>query len=192
MANTSATGGYLVETETALNVERFFHDVIMNLTGIDKTLVRPRWQPDEPTMPASGTDWVGFGVSDLDAPESGYIEENVAGTSATMKRQERYAVLCSFYGANARTNLRKMRDGLQVGQNREVLFANNFGYIGCSSATHAPELINDVWFDRYDITFEFVREASKAYNIQSITHASVYPIMDGEINTKTITIVSNS
>lgn len=183
MANTSSSGGYLVETETAFNVERFFHDVIMNLTGIDKTLVRPRWQPNEPTMPASGTDWIGFGVSDLDVPESAYIEENSTGLSATMKRHERYAVLCSFYGINARSNLRKMRDGLQVGQNREVMFANSFGYVGCSAATHAPELINDVWHDRYDITFEFARELSKSYNIQSILYANVGSEID---------IISNS
>lgn len=183
MPNTSATGGYLVETETALNVDHFFHDLIMSLTGINKTLVRPRWQPNEPTMPSSGTDWIGFGVSDLDAPESAYVEENSTGLSANMKRHEYYAVLCSFYGTNAQTTMRKMRDGLQIGQNREVLFLNNFGYIGCEKAIHAPELINDVWFDRYDMTFQFAHEVSKSYNVQSILYANVGSEID---------IISNS
>lgn len=193
MANTSATGGYLTGTETALNIEHFFHDLIMNLTGLDKTLVRPRWQPNPPVIPSSNTDWCGFGVEELAADDSAYVNKNTTLT-ADLIRHEKYKLICSFYGANARDNCRKMRDGLEVGQNREVMSLANIGYINCSPARHAPELINDIWYDRYDIDFEFAREVAKTYNVEDIAYASVYLIIDGgaDINTKTITIVSNS
>lgn len=195
MANTSATGGYLTGAETSFDPNHFFHDLIMNLTGIDKTLVRPRWQPNPPTMPSSNTNWCAFGVSELAGDDSAYLNKNTTAT-AKLERHEFYSVLCSFYGSNARDNARKMRDGLEIGQNREAMYLSNVGYKNCSSLTHAPENINDVWFDRYDITFEFARQSIKTYNIEDIAHASVYPIfveIDGEmVNTQTITIVSNS
>lgn len=178
MPNSSATGGYLLETETALNIERFFHDLIMGLTGIDKTLIRPRWQPNQPITPVSGTDWIAFGVSELEGDNTAYTVKTLTG--ANLVRHEKYQVLCSFYGTNAKTTYRKMRDGLEIGQNREVLFLNNMGYVTSSVATHAPELINDIWHDRYDATFQFAREVTKAYNILEIesTH--------GEIITETL------
>lgn len=187
----SSTGGYLVSTETAFNVDHFFHDLIMNLTGLTKTFVRPRWQPNAPVMPASNTDWCAFGVTELESDDTAYVDKNAINT-ADLIRHERYSVLCSFYGANSRDYLRKMRDGLEIGQNREVLFLNNFGYVTCTPATHAPELINDIWNDRYDCEFQFARMITKSYNIKDIKYASAYPILDGLINTDTITIVSNS
>jgi len=187
----SSTGGYLVPTETAFNVEHFFHDLIMNLTGLNKLLVRPRWQPNAPVMPSSNTDWCAFGVTELESDDTAYLNNNAVNT-ADIVRHEKYSVLCSFYGTNARDYVRKMRDSLEVGQNREVLFLNNFGYITCTPATHAPELINDLWNDRYDIEFQFARQIGIHYNIKDIAYAGVYPIMDGLINTDTITVVSNS
>jgi hypothetical protein len=170
---TSATGGYLNETETAFNVDHFFHDLIMGLTGIDKTLVRPRWQPAPPVMPLSSVGWCGFGVTTLNSDDSAYLKESSLGDSASLIRYERYSLLCSFYGLGASNNARKMRDSLEIGQNREVLFLNGLGYVTCTPSTHAPELINDVWYDRYDIEFQFVREISKSYNVLSIIQANV-------------------
>lgn len=180
----SSTGGYLVSTETAFNVEHFFHDLIMGLTGIDKTLVRPRWQPNAPVMPTSNTDWCAFGVTELLSDDTAYLSKNAVNT-ADIIRHERYSVLCSFYGSNARDNIRKIRGGLEIGQNREVLFNNNFGYTTCSIATHSPELINDIWNDRYDIEFQFAREVIKAYNILDIIS------VQGTIKTETITVPFN-
>ena len=171
--STSATGGYLIESETTLDVKHFFHDLIMNITGIDKTLVRPRWQRNQPIMPSSGTNWCGFGITTLESDDSAYVKENDLGTLATLVRHERHSLFCSFYGTLASENIKKMRDGLQIGQNREVLFLNNFGYVSCTPSTHAPELINDIWHDRYDIEFQFAREVHKDYNVLSILQANV-------------------
>lgn len=191
----SSTGGYLAGTETAFNAEHFFHDLIMNLTGLNKTLVRPRWQPNAPVMPASNTDWCAFGVTELESDDTAYVDKNAVNT-ANLVRHERYSVLCSFYGSSARDYLRKMRDGLEIGQNREVLFLNNFGYVTCTPSTHAPELINDIWNDRYDIEFQFARMVTKSYTIKDIAYASVYPIIVNiggvDVNTQTINVVSNS
>lgn len=184
MPNTSATGGVLVETETAFNVERFFHGVIMGLTGIDKTLIRPRWQPNAPIMPANNIDWIAFGVSELNHDATAYTVETEIDSN--LIRHESYAVLCSFYGPNAQTNYRKMRDGLEIGQNRDSLFVNKMGYTTTSKTTHAPELVNDVWFDRYDAKFEFAREVIKSYNIFEIESAH------GSINTETLTFPFNT
>jgi hypothetical protein len=190
----SSTGGYLVGTETALDINYFFHDLIMNLTALNKTLIRPRWQPNPPTMPASGTDWIAFGVQELEGDNSAYIQKKTVG--ADLIRHEFYAVLCSCYGVNGRDNARKLRDGLEIGQNREVMYTNNIGFITAGNIIHAPELINDVWYDRFDVELRFAREVKKAYNILDIAHASVYPIVvsiGGEdVNTQTVTIVTNS
>ena len=167
MPNTSATGGYLTQTSSSIEgqaLRRFLQSVIVGVTGIPATLVRPSWQQNPPPIPSIDVDWCGFGVT-AQRPESGAYHEQL-DASANLLRHEQIDVVCAFYGPNCLSYAGILRDGIElIAQNREQLFLNGMDVFDFSDVTHAPELVNDRFFDRADITMTINREIRRSYNI---------------------------
>jgi hypothetical protein len=177
--NTSATGGYLTGNIAALpaglTIERFLHGVIMGITGLTAANVRPRWQENPPKQPDINTNWCGFGITIHEGDANAYFLQD--DDSANLKRHEKIELLCSFYGSAASTNAQALRDGLQLSQNREQLFLAGLGYSSAESIQHVPELVNERWVNRSDITIYFMREIIRTYAILPLLDA------DGTIET---------
>ena len=171
----SNVAGYLVPTYSTTEgatLEDFFNTVIVALTGLTGDKVRPMFQINPPKLPSNSVDWCGFSINEIDTDDNAYYEQ--ATTTATMKRNEYAQLLISFYGVNAMINAKKIRDSLQLGQNRDALRTNGIGITGFTNAVRVPELINDIWYNRVDITMQFAREIRASYNVFTIlsTHAS--------------------
>jgi hypothetical protein len=183
MPNTSATGGYLTGTESTIEgqaLDRFLNSFIGGLTGITGDLIRPMWQLNPPKIPANTVDWISFGLTITDSDANAYLLQGTSGT--TMKRNEFGEMSMIFYGNNAMINAKKMRDGLQIEQNRSYLRTVGLTTRGVKSLIHIPELIGDIWYNRVDITIEFAREMQSSYNVLTILSAN------GFIKTETITV----
>lgn len=169
MPNTSATGGYLLQGDPkpieGQALRRFLHGLLVGVSGLPTTLVRPSWQPNPPPIPDIDTDWLAFGISAV-RPEAGdpYYRQLDTGEGLTI-RHEAIDVACTFYGPNAVGNAGALRDGMYIGQNRENLYLAGMGLVGFSDTIHAPELINDRFFDRADITMTLRREVRRTYPI---------------------------
>ncbi|MDD1617319.1 MAG: hypothetical protein LUQ28_12755 [Methylococcaceae bacterium] len=171
----SNVAGYLVPTYSTTEgatLEDFFNTVIVALTGLTGDKVRPMFQINPPKIPANSVDWCGFSINEIDSDDNAYYEQ--ATTTATMQRNEYAQLLISFYGVNSMINAKKIRDSLQLGQNRDALRTNGIGITGFTNAVRVPELINDIWYNRVDITMQFAREIRASYNVFTIlsTHAS--------------------
>jgi len=171
----SNVAGYLVPTYSTTEgatLEDFFNTVIVALTGLTGDKVRPMFQINPPKLPSNSVDWCGFAINEIDSDDNAYYEQ--ATTTATMQRNEYAQLLISFYGINAMINAKKIRDSLQLGQNRDALRTNGIGITGFTNAVRVPELINDIWYNRVDITMQFAREIRASYNVFTIlsTHAS--------------------
>ena len=169
MPNTSATGGYLLPTTGPLDAQllkRFFHDVIVGVTGFNSQLVRPSYQPNPPTIPDLTVDWCAFYIS-LKASDNfpWYVQGDSSGQ---LFANENVNLQTSFYGPNCISNATILRDGLQICQNTDAMAAVNIGYIGCSDMTYLPELINDKWYERADITVNLNRRVGRTYPILKI------------------------
>ena len=168
MPNTSATGGYLTQTSSSLDglaLRRFLQSVIVGVTGIDATLVRPMWQQNPPPIPSIDVDWCGFSIM-AQRPEKGAFHEQLNSGGATLIRHEELDLLCAFYGPSCLANTGLLRDGLElIAQNRAQLFLAGMGVTGFSDTTHAPELVNDRFFDRADITMTVKREIRRSYDV---------------------------
>lgn len=167
---TSATGGTLYGTHATLQgvpFEDFMQSVFVALLGFTGDKVRPRWQPNPPKLPSPNIDWCAFGITDAKTDGSAFqsIDKN---DIASMKRQETFTITASLYGVNALDNTSALRDGLEVSQNREAMFHNGIAYIGDDGIQRAPELINDLWYNRIDISLRFAREIRKTYNVLSV------------------------
>ena len=125
MPNSSATGGYLTQTSSSIDgqaLRRFLQSVIVGVTGLNATLVRPMWQQNPPPIPSIDVDWCGFAIM-TQRPEKGAFHEQLNAGGATLLRHEELDLLCAFYGPNCLVNAGLLRDGLElIAQNREQLF----------------------------------------------------------------------
>jgi hypothetical protein len=195
--NTSATGGYLVPISTHhekndSELADLLQSVVVGLTGLPGTLVRPRWQVDPPNIPDTITPdsngntitWAAIGVTDrvgdiLASSQHGdSLGEDAGLGQTTIIMNEVLSVLVSFYGAAAERNAQRMRLGFQVSQNREILRQNGFGFVDCGDPKNVPELINQRWLFRVDLPFR-VRYQQK-YDYAVLDIASVQGTVQGQ------------
>ena len=173
--NTSATGGYLSPTDEAipggLSLEDFLVSIVQQITGISGDLVRPLWQAEPPKQPDITVDWVAVGLKDIHTKSlDAYVEQQDDG-GATLQQHEFVDLFCSFYGPNSVTYSTRFRDGLKISQNREQLLLAGMGVKDISGITRLPELVNNRWNDRRDITVTIAYELNRVYQILYFTGA---------------------
>lgn len=177
MSNTSATGGYIspVAPSTALfddALDALLQQAVVGITGLAGSLVRPRWQPVVPKQPDPTVDWCAIGVTD-DTPMD-YPAETHDGTgngSDTQQQWEEFIVLASFYGPNNMANASQLRRGLYVAQNREALQLAGIDLVEAGKVVTAPDLVNQQWIKRRDITLRFRRAVASIYPVLNILSA---------------------
>lgn len=170
----SATGGFLVQTASTLDglaLRRFLQSIIAGVTGLGASLVRPMWQPDPPPVPSINVDWCGFAITDQRIEKGSAFHQQLTD-GATITRHEEIDLLCAFYGPDSLTKAGELRDGMELSQNRELLFLSGMGLAGFNDIAHAPELVNDRYFDRADITMTVRREIRRSYAILNFVSAT--------------------
>lgn len=183
MVNNSATGGYITPNAgppTPLEdaaLENFFQAVIVGLTGLPGNMVFPRWQATPPLIPPITSAWASVGI--IEAPADTYAYEihdpaaNGGAGQSYLARNEQLGVLCSFYGPSARGLAGVVRDGLQIGQNREALQLAGMTMTDCGDTLSVPALINNQWYSRIDMTVRFRRAVVRTYPILNLLSASI-------------------
>ena len=188
MSNTSATGGYITpEGIPPLNdqsLRRFLHSVIAGITGIQDDLVRQTWATNPGPIPSIDVDWVSYGITSQ-RPDNAPYQEQTDNEFSVMKRHEEIDIACIFYGPNNQSYSTILRDGMYLSQNREQLFSVGMGLVGFSDSVHVPDLVNDRYFDRTDITMTLRREIIREYPILHFLGADGQIIANREINTLT-------
>lgn len=176
MSNTSASGGYLTAVDDTLpgsvTLEQFLQAVIVGITGLGGTLVRPKWQKNPPKQPPTPeTDWCAFGITVNSGFVSPVTEVNEAGDGAKSSSIVTLNMLLSFYGPNARVYASRLRDGLWLGQNRDVLRTGKIGVKELSDIVFVPEVHGGVTFPRADFNVVLVREEGRTWKVLSILGA---------------------
>lgn len=180
MPHTSATGGFLLPSTNTLDdqaLDHLFHDLIVGVTGLDPTLVRPRWQPEPGNMPAFNTPWIAQGITDRRddvVASQTYIE----GTGLVVTRNQELDCLVSVYGSIAATIEANLRDGLSVDQNREYINSQGIVLVSVGNPRNATMLINERWQKRLDVVITFRRTISRIYAVESLVAAQIQLITD--------------
>lgn len=168
MPNTSATGGYLLPTTNpseGVELRRFLHSVLAGVSGLAPELVRPAWQQNPPPVPSIGTDWMAYGIAARRTDANAWQQEQPDGEAGHLRRHEELDVNCTFYGDNCLALAATVRDGLEVAQNREQLYLAGMAFVDAGDVTHAPEVVNEQWYDRCDMTVTLRREVRRVYPI---------------------------
>lgn len=176
MATSSATAGYIAPSAAAAydtTLEDVLQAAVVGLSGLSGALVRPRWQPEPPQQPSFTTDWCAFGIvrTTVDLFAVDRHDPAAAGTNR-VERDEILHVMHSFYGPNAHSNCERFRDGFEIAQNRDTLFANGIGLIEVGEAVILPALLKEQWVKRVDTTVQYRRRTSRTYQVLTITSAS--------------------
>jgi hypothetical protein len=177
MANTSATGGYLIPTTEPIEdlaLEDIFQPAIAGITGLGGQFVRPRYQKGNPKQPEQDQDWCAFAVTMQKPDANPYLKHNGAGDGETeSQRHEDLEVFISFYGYNAARNATRIRDGFFINQNSEAINAEGIVFVEAGEIRLVPELVNQQWIRRQDIRLRFRRKATRKYPILNIVAADI-------------------
>lgn len=174
MPNTSATGGYLQQVAgplEGLDLRRFIGTVLVGVSGFEPEMVRPAWQQNPPPVPNIDTNWMAFGITARRADNDPYQSEKGDGQRTIMSRHEELDIMLAFYGPDCLQKAAEVREGFELTQNTESLLLAGMAYIDLSDIIHAPELVNDRYFDRADTTLTIRREVRREYRILNFVSA---------------------
>lgn len=175
MPNTSATGGYLQQVAgplEGLDLRRFIGTVLVGVSGFAPEMVRPAWQQNPPPVPNIDTNWMAFGITARRADNDPYQSEKDDGQRTLMLRHEELDIMLAFYGPDCLQKAAEVREGFELTQNTESLLLAGMAYIDLSDIIHAPELVNDRYFDRADTTLTIRREVRREYRILNFVSAN--------------------
>jgi hypothetical protein len=173
--NTSATGGYLLpDAQPAypggLTFKKFLQTVFVGVSGLPGDLVRPRWQRNPPKQPDVEVNWLAIGLTENKGDTYSYNGTNLDGSNIT-QRFEALEIQCSFYGPDADDNASLVRDNLQLPQNLETMKTGRLDMVSCSSIMRMPELVNERWIERSDMTVYLRREIKRNYQVFTMQSA---------------------
>ncbi len=180
-SNTSASGGYLTPVSTPIAedaaLDDIFQKMIVGLTGLEGSLVRPRWQATTPKMPEPNIDWCAIGVNEETPDANAVVTHDGSADGGNgqdkLQRHEDIVVLATFYGPHSKGYAKQVRDGLYIPQNSEELKTNGIAFINTGTIKAVPELINQQWQRRYDLPINFRRVIDRTYAVQNIVAAEV-------------------
>lgn len=178
MATDSSTGGYLTPVgaqpldDAALDA--VLQQYVVGVTGMAGTMVRPRWQPTVPKQPPVDANWCAVGVQDTDRDAVASIQHDPVGDgSDTLRRNEVLTVMASFYGPGAKGLATLFADGIQIAQNQEAIAAQGLQFMDSEQILAAPELVNEQWIRRYDLSFRLRRQVVRTYAVLNVESAQI-------------------
>jgi len=178
--NTSATGGPLaplsgpsappVESSDLLD---FLQGWVVSITGIDGSMVRPRWVAEPANIPDAGEAWIAFGITNRKSdtyPAFQHVSDEDG--HSVLHRHETLTILCSFYDTGS-TGLADyygslMRDGTAVPQNQEYLVPQRCSFISVGDLLNVPSLFSQRWLVRMDLEITLKREILRDYAILNV------------------------
>lgn len=174
----SASGGYLrpptpgstPALPRGLNLTQFLQTVIVGVSGLSGTLVRPKWQISPPKQPDIDIDWIGFGIDVLSPDTYAFVGMDAAGVTTT-QRQEGLEVSLSIYGPNGIEIAGLIVDGFQIQQNLEALRSVKMGFQESTQPRQVPDLVNERWIQRVQLGLIFRRQITRTYPILPILSA---------------------
>lgn len=151
-------------------LDRLLSRWLRGVSGLPASVVRPRWQPEQPAIPPIETNWCAFGVVDMPCDDNpAFVNQTEENTE--LWRHETIECLASFYGPAGQQYATRFRDGIAVSQNNAALNTLGLSLAGYSHIIPFPELINNQWVRRYDFTVRLRRKVVREYNIKSLIGA---------------------
>lgn len=168
------SGGYAhpgPSTSSGLTLTQFIQTVLVGMSGLDPRLVRPKWQEAPPKQPDLSVNWLAYAIINNTPDANGY-SGTMPDNSFVYQRHEELEVGCSFYGPDAMDFASLVRDGFQIQPNLAALQMAKMGFKEVGPARPVPDLINERWINRIEMSVFIRREVVRTYPILTILSAS--------------------
>jgi len=175
LSNDSTTGGYLAPTGESppydADLERLISRWIRGVTGLDTALVYPRWTDPQKAIPQKGKTWCAFGITTIPDGDSPAFIQSEESTEQWI--HETVEVLCCFYGPQGMSVAAQFKSAMLVPQNNAELNKSGLTLQQCGRIYNLPELINNQWVRRYDLSIQLRRKVIRTYNVKSFLDGDV-------------------
>ena len=153
------------------------HDLVCGVTGLDGSLVRPRWQIQPPVTPEPTVDWCAIGTNSTKSdwqPVFYHVADDPADPDGydIFQRMEETDVLASFYGPNCTQYGDILRDGLFIDNNSQYLRSMACTIVEVQDITLAAELYKMQWRGRTDVPFVIRREVRRIYKVRTLLRST--------------------
>lgn len=180
--------GFLTPTSNpvlpgGLTLTQYIQAMIVGVTNINGTLVRPKWQIAPPKQPDIATNWIAFGIQILTPDQLAYVGLlDDASSAASFQRQVLLQIDCGFYGSSAMENILIFQDAFQIQQNLDYLRAAKMGYRQITPAIRGPDLVNGRWVERLETSLYLTWQVQRTYAILSLESAegTLHTTVNGE------------
>lgn len=176
MSNDSTQAGYLTPVSAPQaydeTLERLLSRWVKALCSLPDGMVRPRWTPVQAAMPAQEVNWCGFGITGFTGDDSPAFVQH-SEDDAQMWRHEIVECMASFYGPSSQQIASLFRDGMQIPQNNAELNSIGLSFFDVSPVSSFPELINNQWVRRYDVTVRMRRKVIRDYGVKSLIDGQI-------------------
>ncbi len=153
-------------------LDDFFHAFLVALSTLPGDLVRPRWQPEPPNIPDFTTDWLAWGITEIEEDRFAF-QDQLSDDQAIVERDEIMTMLMSFYGPRAGQFAKQVSASMQLSQNRSYLRSQKITVVEVLDQVRIPALTKELWVPRVDQRVRFRRRASWVYPIRTIESAQL-------------------
>lgn len=184
----SSTSGFLAPANPPpdydADLEDLFQAFAVGVTGLQGSMVRPKWQMNPGNMPDSSQNWISYGLLLQERQWDAYVSHD--GTAAagqgesTVSGSETWHCTYSFYGPNCQLYLSILRDAMSIGQNRDVFGAKKIKFIEFMEPVSLPVLLKDTWNRRVDLKGVFHRWVERTYSVRNLASADPSSMLDNE------------
>lgn len=178
MANSSMSGGYLTEVKAPIEgkeLQRFIQQFLMGVSGLPGSLVRPAYQQEPAAWPDVDTDWLAFW--EKDRTTTGYVTEIIAQEVIKPHKHKtvshvEMSIQLAAYGPMAASIISRIRDGIQLSQNRDVLHTKGFAVVNLQSLGFIGDQTPDnEYLNRWDGVLTLRREEVREFDISTFLGA---------------------
>lgn len=175
MSNDSTTRGYLTPADDGPDydedLEREISRWIRGVSGLPAERVYPRWTDPQRAIPKNGTTWCAFGITGIQEDfNPAYVQ---GAESAEQWSHETVSIISCFYGPAGLATATRFRDGMLVAQNNDELNRAGLTLMQQGRILNLPELINNQWVRRYDLSVDLRRKIIREYGIKTLASAPV-------------------
>ena len=173
--------------------EDFLQQWVAAVAYLDGTLVRPRWQVEEPNLPDRHIDWATLGIVETRpiGPYAAVIRHPNGGPDHQgldeIRRHEEFDLLVSFYGPHASHYAANLHNGLSIWQNYAMLRLAGMAFVEVGPSTSVPELIRMQWTNRVDKALTLRRYIRRFYPVLNLLSAQAR-VVAHEVPQRTYTV----
>jgi len=184
--NTSATGGYLPQSNTPLadqDLENAITAAVAGVLNMSASMVRPRWQALPPKQPSPTTNWASVGITSRESMDYPVIQHHAGGPD-TLTRWSTLRCAVSIYGPNASGLAEQLRDAFYINQNFEALSAIGIKLVDAGNVTAVPDLFNMQWINRADIEIRLAQAVDREYQVLDIASSQGTITTDNDVTSE--------